>query len=75
MKRRNNNSLLSIDSLYKQAIVYLSEDVRIDYCERLIQRCTFDVRNNIGDKKQLKIALQAAKHEIKSLNEKHVCKQ
>jgi hypothetical protein len=58
--------LTELDGLYRQAISQLPVCIRIEYCERLISRTEFQLRQTgcraeIGE---LKLILKAAKTEI-----------
>lgn len=63
------DTLESLDEVYRDAIKHLPPDVRQAYCERLISRCGFDLRNNLGNKKTIKLLLKAARNEAKVLEE------
>ena len=65
-----NENLEALDEVYRNAIVGLAIDVRRAYCARLVARCTFELRNKMGDKKQLRLLIKAAKQELKLLEGK-----
>lgn len=63
-------SLPEVDELYRQAIEPLNEDVRLEYCERLLCRTEYFLRNAQQEKEvqQLKELAKAASNEISNLN-------
>jgi hypothetical protein len=67
--KKKKQSLSQLDNIYYSVMIDLSESVKKDYCLRLIERCTYELKQqpSSNQKKELKILMNAAKDELKLL--------
>jgi hypothetical protein len=68
-EKRQANNLSEMDELYHNVMSNLSEDVRLDYCRRLIERTKYEIKHEkVNESKQLlEKLIQAAETEIKKI--------
>ncbi len=64
-------SLIDLDELYRDVVIYLSVQNRLKYCHNLIENCKLDIKitNSKAEVRRLNKVIQAAKQEIKNLND------
>ena len=71
-KTRTDN-LSEMDELYHNAMSKLSDDIRLDYCRRLIERTKYEIRHEKASKRKqhLETLIQAAENEIQKIKEQN----
>lgn len=64
-------NLPELDDLYRQAIAPLDENLRLDYCQRLLQRTEYFLKNAEAESEieKLKALAKAANQEISQIND------